>query len=44
MDHLKPVQWSDALSVGVLVFLWAAVHFLLAARTYRRDLHQAEPA
>ena len=34
----------DALSIGVLVFLWAAVHFLLAARTYRRDLYRAEPA
>ena len=32
----------DALSVGVLVFLWAAVHFVLASRTYRRDLYQAE--
>lgn len=32
----------DALSVGVLVFLWAAIHFLLASRTYRRDLYQAE--
>ena len=34
----------DALSVGVLVFLWAVVHFLLAARTYRRDLYRVEPA
>jgi predicted MFS family arabinose efflux permease len=32
----------DALSVGVLVFLWAAIHFLIASRTYRRDLYQAE--
>lgn len=32
----------DALSVGVLVFLWAAVHFLLASRTYRRDLYGTE--
>jgi predicted MFS family arabinose efflux permease len=31
----------DALSVGVLVFLWAAIHFLLASRTYRRDLYRA---
>ncbi len=34
----------DALSVGALVFLWAALHFLLAARTYRRDLYRAEAA
>jgi predicted MFS family arabinose efflux permease len=34
----------DALSVGVLVFLWAAIHFLIASRTYRRDLYQAEAA
>ena len=32
----------DALSLGVLVFLWAAIHFLLASRTYRRDLYQAQ--
>jgi len=34
----------DALSVGVLVFLWAAVHFALASRTYRQDLYRAEAA
>ncbi|MGZ3272467.1 MAG: MFS transporter [Caulobacteraceae bacterium] len=34
----------DALSVGVLVFLWAAIHFALASRTYRRDLHPSERA
>lgn len=34
----------DALSVGVLVFLWAAIHFVIASRTYRRDLYQADGA
>ena len=34
----------DALSVGTVGFLWAVVHFLLAARTYRRDLYRADPA
>jgi predicted MFS family arabinose efflux permease len=30
----------DALSIGVLVFPWAAIHFLIASRTYRRDLQR----
>jgi hypothetical protein len=30
-----------ALICGLVFFLWAAVHYLLAARTLRRDLYAA---
>jgi hypothetical protein len=33
-----------ALICGAAFFLWAAIHFLLAARTLRRDLYSAPAA
>jgi predicted MFS family arabinose efflux permease len=33
-----------ALICGAVFFIWAALHFLLAARTLRRDLYAAPPA
>jgi MFS family permease len=45
-DYLEPVYGNDSLrwallSVVVLVGLWCAVHYLLAARTFRQDVAQA---
>lgn len=36
------VRW--ALVICTLAFVWAAIHYLIAARTVRRDLLQDEPA
>jgi hypothetical protein len=33
-----------ALMCGTVFFLWAALHFLLASRTLRRDLYAPRPA
>lgn len=43
----KQAQMSGlrtALMVDSLIFLWAALHYFLAARTFRRDIYQPETA
>lgn len=35
---------STAMICGAVFFLWAALHFLLASRTLKRDLYAAPPA
>lgn len=43
-QHATAQGLKNALTISTLIFIWAAVHYILAARTLRRDLAVTQPS